>query len=79
MEKRNGPDFKDVQKFYRLFRVPAAGHCLVPNAFPTLVNWVENGVAPEQIINQAGTRHASPLPVSADLDLQRLGRHECGG
>jgi len=52
----NEPDFKGLQSFYRLFRVPGAGHCAVPNAFPTLVNWVENGVAPEQIINQTGTR-----------------------
>jgi hypothetical protein len=63
----DGPDFKDTQKFYRLFRVPGAGHCGVPNAFPTLVNWVENGVAPEQIINQTGARSRPlcPYPQTA--------------
>src|SRR6185295_13585299 len=44
------PDFKKVQKFYRLFRAPGQGHCAVPNAFPQLVDWVENGNAPEQIV-----------------------------
>jgi hypothetical protein len=44
-------DFQKQQQYYRLFRTPAAGHCAVPNAFPQLVDWVENGVAPERIIN----------------------------
>ncbi|MFL6566239.1 MAG: tannase/feruloyl esterase family alpha/beta hydrolase, partial [Burkholderiales bacterium] len=63
--KGNDPDFDDQQKFYRLFRVPGAGHCVVPNAFPALVNWVENGVAPAQILNQAGTRPVCPYPQTA--------------
>jgi len=83
--KGNGPDFKDVQKFYRLFRVPAAGHCLVPNAFPTLVNWVENGVAPEQIINQAGTRTRPLCPYpqtsiyNGSGDTNVAANFHCGG
>jgi hypothetical protein len=63
--KGNAPDFDEQQEFYRLFRVPGAGHCLVPNAFPALVNWVENGVAPGQILNQAGTRPLCPYPQTA--------------
>jgi hypothetical protein len=61
------PDFERLQKFYRLFRVPGAGHCGVPNALSTLVNWVENGVAPEQIIQQSGmrTRPMCPYPQKA--------------
>jgi hypothetical protein len=61
------PDFRDTQKFYRLFRVPGAGHCGVPNAFPALVNWVENGVAPAQILNQTATRSRllCPYPQGA--------------
>jgi hypothetical protein len=58
------PDFKRLQDFYRLFRVPAAGHCQVPNGFPALVDWVEHGVAPAQIptqiVNTLGT-HSRPL------------------
>jgi hypothetical protein len=83
--KGNGPDFDEQQKFYRLFRVPAAGHCLVPNAFPTLVNWVENGVAPEQIINQTGTRSRPlcPYPQTAIYngsgDTNVAANFHCGG
>jgi hypothetical protein len=56
------PDFERLQKFYRLFRVPGAGHCGVPNALSTLVNWVENGVAPESILQQTGTRSRPLCP-----------------
>jgi tannase/feruloyl esterase len=61
------PDFKRLQDFYRLFRVPAAGHCQVPNAFPALVDWVEHGIAPAQIINQSATRSRPlcPYPQTA--------------
>ena len=60
-------DFKRLQDFYRLFRVPGAGHCAVPQAFSTLVNWVEHGVAPAQIINQSATRSRPlcPYPQTA--------------
>ena len=62
-----GPDFADVQSFYRLFRVPGAGHCAVPNGFPALVDWVENGVAPAQILVTSGsrTRPLCPYPQTA--------------
>ena len=65
------PDFKRLQDFYRLFRNPGAGHCQVPDGFPALVNWVEHGVAPDQIINQANvsgvtrTRPLCPYPQTA--------------
>jgi len=57
--KGHEPDFKRLQSFYRLFRNPGAGHCQVPNAFPALVDWVEHGIAPEQIL--ASTPRARPL------------------
>jgi hypothetical protein len=60
--RHDEPDFKEVQKFYRLFRVPGAGHCAVPNGFPALVDWVENGVAPKEIIQQSGTRTRPMCP-----------------
>lgn len=61
------PDFKRLQDFYRLFRNPGAGHCQVPNGFPALVDWVEHGVAPAQIINQSATRSRPlcPYPQTA--------------
>ena len=67
----NRTDFESQQKFYRLFRAPAQGHCAVPNAFPQLVDWVENGIAPDKIIatNVVGgvsrTRPLCPYPQTA--------------
>ena len=69
--KGHKADFEKQQKFYRLFRAPGQGHCSVPNAFPDLVNWVENGVAPAQILaaNTVGgasrTRPLCPYPQTA--------------
>ena len=47
----NNVDFTYVQEFYRLFRAPGVGHCGLfgTEPFNALVNWVENGVAPDQI------------------------------
>ena len=75
----NQPDFKRLQDFYRLFRAPSVGHCgggvagtpQPQNLFGALVDWVENGVAPEQILAQttvAGaprTRPLCPYPQTA--------------
>jgi hypothetical protein len=65
--KGDQPDFEGLQEFFRLFRAPGAGHCGVPNAFPALVDWVENGVAPEQILVSGGgrTRPLCPYPQTA--------------
>jgi len=66
-----GPDFGDLQSFYRLFRAPGVAHCgggtgapQPQNLFGALVNWVENGVAPDQILAQttiSGVIRARPL------------------
>jgi hypothetical protein len=69
-------DFRNVQRFYRLFRGPGVSHCAggvgpqPQNLFNTLVNWVENGVAPDQILAQGGavagrTRPLCPYPQTA--------------
>src|SRR5262249_55196150 len=53
-----GPDFEELQSFYRLFRAPGVGHCgggsgpQPQNLFGALVEWVEHGVAPDQILAQ---------------------------
>ena len=50
------PDFDRLQRFYRLFRAPGVGHCgggagpQPQNLFGALVDWVENGNAPETIL-----------------------------
>lgn len=69
--KGDGPDFKDLQGFYRLFRAPGVAHCgggagapQPQNLFGTLVNWVESGVAPDQIMAQttvSGVTRSRPL------------------
>lgn len=59
-------NYAKVQSFARLFLVPGAQHCgggpSTGNfeALPAVVNWVENGVAPERLIGTAGT--STPWP-----------------
>jgi feruloyl esterase len=83
--KHDKPDFDRLQKFYRLFRVPGAGHCGVPNGFPALVDWVENGVEPEQIIQQSGTRTRPMCPYPQKAIYKGTGSTDdaanflCGG
>jgi hypothetical protein len=50
-------DFDRLQKFYRLFRAPGVNHCggganapQPQNLFGALVDWVENGKAPQTIL-----------------------------
>jgi hypothetical protein len=86
---KDKPDFEELQKFYRLFRTPGAGHCLVPNAFPALVDWVENGVAPASILNSTTvggvprTRPLCPYPTTAIYngtgDTNNAASFHCGG
>jgi hypothetical protein len=72
----NKPDFASLQDFYRLFRAPGVGHCgggvgpQPQNLFGALVDWVENGVAPDTILAQGGavptrTRPLCPYPTTA--------------
>ena len=87
----NQPDFSALYGFYRLFRAPGVAHCgggtsLNPdgstspapqpqNLFGTLVNWVEHGVAPDQIQTAGGknNRPLCPYPTTA------LPSGQCGG
>src|SRR5262249_13059762 len=72
------PDFERLQSFYRLFRAPGVAHCgggpgpQPQNLFGALVNWVENGVAPDRIMAQnttsgvvTRTRPLCPYPQTA--------------
>lgn len=73
------PDFNRLQDFFRLFRAPGVGHCgggganapQPQNLFGALVDWVENGVAPDQILGQTTvggaprTRPICPYPQTA--------------
>ena len=90
------PDFGQLQGFYRLFRAPGVGHCgggvgpQPQNLFGALVNWVENGVAPETILaqNTSGgvvtrTRPLCPYPQTAIYDgsgnPNDAASFQCGG
>ena len=77
-DKHGEPDFKELQRFYRLFRAPGVGHCgggagpQPQNLFDALVTWVEKGKAPDQILatNTAGgvvtrSRPLCPYPQTA--------------
>jgi hypothetical protein len=84
--KDDQPDFERLQEFFRLFRAPGAGHCGVPNGFPALVDWVEKGVAPQQILaSGAGrTRPLCPYPQTAiyngaPADPNLAASFHCGG
>jgi hypothetical protein len=76
--RHHEPDFKTLQKFYRLFRAPGVGHCgggsgpQPQDLFNALVSWVEKGVAPETIVARGGqgapptrTRPLCPYPQTA--------------
>lgn len=67
------PDFDKLQRFYRLFRAPGVGHCgggvgpQPQNLFGALVDWVENGNAPETIL--ATTTAGTPPVVTRSRPL----------
>ena len=73
----NDPDFERLQKFYRLFRAPGVAHCgggagpQPQGLFDALVDWVENGKVPAQILAQqtvggvVRTRPLCPYPQTA--------------
>src|SRR6516225_8437172 len=68
--------FRGVQEFYRLFHAPGVGHCGIPifnngslgpwpqggADFNAVINWVENKVAPSQVIGSGNTAPAPPNP-----------------
>jgi len=88
-----GPDFENLQSFYRLFRAPGVAHCgggsgpQPQNLFGALVEWVEDGVAPDQILAQttsgAVKRPLCPYPQTAIYngigDPNDAASFDCGG
>ena len=73
------PNFKNLQRFYRLFRAPGVAHCgggagpSPVDPFGALVKWVEHGDAPETLLAAGGsaappsgrTRPLCPYPQTA--------------
>jgi hypothetical protein len=73
------PDFGALQSWFRYFRAPGVWHCgngpgpQPQNLFETMVNWVENGAAPDTILALGGsvstrTRPLCPFPQKAIYD-----------
>jgi hypothetical protein len=72
--------FEGVQNFYRLFHAPGVGHCGLPVLslgtdgpwpqngadFQALVNWVEHGAAPSQVIGN-GTGRLAQAPAGTPV------------
>jgi len=93
------PDFRNLQHFYRLFRAPGVGHCGSDDTgpwpqngadFQALINWVENGIAPSQIVGATApgvtpalTRPLCPYPQTAIYngsgDIYEASSFHCGG
>jgi len=83
--------FASVQGFYRLFRAPGVGHCgggngpQPQNLFGALVNWVEHGAAPAQILATTGSRSRPlcPYPQTAiyngNGNTDDAANFHCGG
>jgi Tannase and feruloyl esterase len=93
--------FEGVQSFYRLFHAPGVGHCGAPifslgttgpwpqngADFAALVNWVEKGVAPDQVVGKslspALSRPLCPYPQTAKYkgtgDVNDAANWSCGG
>jgi hypothetical protein len=70
--------FRGVQKFYRLFHAPGVSHCglgILSHSslgpwpqkgvdFNAVINWVENGTAPSQVIGSGNTAAPAFIPGS---------------
>ncbi|KAF2495077.1 tannase and feruloyl esterase [Lophium mytilinum] len=87
-----------VSDFFNLFMIPGSGHCLasskdpnVPGAYhilETLVDWVENGVPPEEVMTdqplngEKVSRKLCPWPQTARYvkgDVNDWTSYVCGG
>jgi len=93
--------FEGVRSFYRLYHAPGVGHCGLPifslgtagpwpqngDDFKALVNWVEKGVAPDQVVGRslapALSRPLCPYPQTAKYkgtgDVNDAASWSCGG
>ncbi len=63
----NPGNFRETKRFARLFLIPGANHCgggpstSGADWFSPLVNWVENGVAPDSVTGTAAPT-GNPFP-----------------
>jgi feruloyl esterase len=59
MDKMGGRE--KTMQFARLFLVPAQGHAGVPGGLEAIMKWVEEGVAPDKLINRGQNGRTRPL------------------
>ncbi len=73
--------FEGVRQFYRLFHVPGVGHCGLPifangsvgpwpqngADFDAVINWVENGIAPSEVMGAGNQAGEAPVPSLARI------------
>jgi hypothetical protein len=65
LDGRGHLDYDGLQQWFRYFDVPGGGHCVgVPQALPALIDWVENGNAPDSLVQTSG-RKLCPFPQQA--------------
>jgi hypothetical protein len=70
------PDYRGLHSWFRFFLAPGVGHCgggpgpQPQGMFEAMVNWSENGTAPDSILSSGGgrTRPLCPFPQTAIYD-----------
>jgi len=80
-------DFNRLQDWYRLFLAPGQGHCgnPFPDALTALIDWVEDGDAPESLLRTTMVRKGCPFPQTAiyvggtPIDPTNPDNFTCGG
>lgn len=79
------PDFDRLQKWFRLYLTPGAGHCgnQYPEALNAVIDWAENRVAPDTLVSGGGVPKGCPFPQWAIYDgsgdTSDPNSYTCGG
>jgi hypothetical protein len=78
------PDFDSLRQWYRLFLVPGAPHCPgVAQALPALIDWVENSVPPDTLVQTTLIPRLCAFPQKAIYNgfgpTNDANSYTCGG
>ncbi len=75
-------DYASLQSWYRFYLVPGMGHS-GQSWLPQLIDWVENGAAPDSITRTGGMPLVCPYPQFAQYDgsgpTNSAASYTCGG
>merc|ERR1712196_410424 len=63
VQRADGGNLSTTQEWFRFFLAPGVGHCAMDTDpyFKALVAWVENGTAPERVLQRVSARTTRPL------------------